>query len=145
MKIGWGWKITLLYTSFVVMMVTLVVASSRQKFDLVSKDYYKEELAYQNVIDAGKNLAGLSTPVAIHANETDVTIEFPKEFNEKAISGHIKFYSAVDAAWDRTFDINAGNNVVTIPRSALQKTRYTIKISCVVDEKNYYRESEIQL
>lgn len=47
----------------------LVIGSSRQQIDLVSPDYYKDEIGYQNVIDARKNLAALWTDVAIHANE----------------------------------------------------------------------------
>ena len=145
MKIGWGWKIVLVYSGFVVLIIALVVASTNQKFDLVSKDYYKDEIAYQGVLDAGKNQAGLSKAVAIHANESAVTIEFPDEFKSKVLSGNINFYSPVNSAWDRNFKINADNNSVSISRRELNNTRYTIKISCSVDGKNYYQESEIQL
>jgi hypothetical protein len=145
MKIGWGWKITALYTSFVVLMLTLVIASTRQHFDLVSADYYKQEITYQDIIDADKNLAALSAPVEIYANEQSVSISFPPEFKDKVITGKIHFYSAADAKWDRTFEINATDNNISIPRNKLFNTRYTIKISCSVDGKKYYRESELQL
>lgn len=145
MKISWGWKIGLLYSCFVVLMVVLVVASSRQHFDLVSKDYYEKEIAYQDVIDAGKNQSGLSRPLSIHANENTVTIEFPEEFRAKVLSGEIKFYAPVNAEWDRSFKINAENNSMVISRSDLKNTRYTVKISCTIDGKNYYQESDITL
>jgi len=145
MKISWGWKITMLYSGFVVMMVSLVVASTHQHFDLVSKDYYEEEIAYQKVIDAGKNQSALSRPLAIHASDKTVTIDFPEEFKDKALSGNIQFYSPVNSEWDKNFSISAQNNSVTILRSALHNTRYTVKISCKVDGKNYYQESEIML
>ena len=145
MKIGWGWKIAILYGCFVVMILCLVVASSHQHFDLVSKNYYDAEIGYQQKIDAGKNQSALSAPLMIHANEKSVTIDFPDEFRNKALSGDIEFYAPVNAEWDRSFKITAQNNSVTIPRSALQNTRYTIKISCTVDGKNYYQESEIML
>ena len=41
----------LLYAVFVAGIVFLVVKASSQKFDLVTKDYYEQELQYQNVID----------------------------------------------------------------------------------------------
>ena len=145
MKINWGWKIAILYSGFVVLILGLVIASNRQHFDLVSKDYYEEEIAYQKVIDAGKNQSALSQPLSIHANETAVTIDFPEEFKSKLLTGKIQFYSPVDAQWDRNFNIDAHNNSVTIARSGLHNTRYTIKISCTVDGKNYYQESEIML
>jgi len=145
MKIGWGWKITILYSVFVVMMVTLVVASSRQKFDLVSKNYYDDELAFQKTLDAGKNQAALSKPVLIHADKDSVTIDFPDEFRSKVLSGNIWFYSPVNEDWDKSIKISTGNNSVTVSRKSLHNTRYTIKISCAVDGKNYYQESEILL
>lgn len=145
MKISWGWKIALLYSGFVVLIVSLVVASSHQHFDLVSKDYYGEEIAYQKVIDASKNQSALSQPIGIHANGSSVTFDFPEEFKDKALAGKIEFYSPVNAQWDHSFDINPEHNSVTVSRNTLQNTRYTIKISCTVEGKNYYQESEIML
>jgi len=145
MKIGWGWKIAILYSGFVIMILCLVIAANHQHFDLVSKDYYEEEIAYQKVLDAGKNQSALSHPLNIHADGKSVTIDFPDEFKSKVLSGDIQFYAPVNAEWDRNFKINAQDNSVTILRSALHDTRYTVKISCTVDGKNYYQESEILL
>lgn len=143
--LSWGWKIALTYGGFVVLIISLVWASSRQHFDLVSKDYYEEEIAYQKVIDAGKNQSALSKPVTIYANDKTVTIEFPNDFKGKSLSGNIQFYAPVNAGWDRNYKIGGQDNRVTIQRSELQNTRYTIKISCTADGKNYYQESEIML
>ena len=145
MKISWGWRIGILYVGFVLFMGTLVIASNRQHFDLVSKDYYGEEIAYQKVIDAGKNQAALSQPLSIHASGQSVTIDFPDEFKSKPLSGNVTFYSPVDAQWDRDFKIDAQNNSSVIPRANLHNTRYTIKITWMADGKSYYQESEIIL
>ncbi len=145
MKIGWGWKIGLLYGGFVAMIAVLVVASNRQHFDLVSKDYYDAEIGYQKVIDAGKNQAALTAPLTVHADAHAVIIEFPEEFRNKGLTGSVEFYAPVNAQWDRSFKISADNNSMAISRSTLQNTRYTVKITCTVDGKNYYQESEIFL
>ncbi len=145
MKIGWGWKIAGLYSIFVVLILILVIKANNQHIDLVSKDYYDAEVGYQKVLDAGKNQASLSKSLNIHANSSDVVIEFPDEFKSKVLTGDIQFYAPVNSEWDRTFKINAQNNTFSIPRNDLKNTRYTIKISCVVDGKNYYQESDIYL
>jgi nitrogen fixation protein FixH len=145
MKMGWGVRITILYCCFVVMMVALVIASSRQHFDLVSANYYTDEIAYQKVIDAGKNQATLSSPVMVHADETAVTIDFPAELKGKSVSGVIQFYSPVNAEWDQKFDLNTAGNSMNIRRSKLRKTRYTIKIDITSGGKKYYQESDINL
>jgi hypothetical protein len=145
MKIGWGWKIAILYGGFVILIGSLVYASNCQHFDLVSKDYYDEEIAYQKVIDAGKNQSALSQPLGIHADQKSVIIDFPAEFKDKAVSGSVQFYAPVNGEWDHNFKISDQNNGVSIDRSALHNTRYTIKISCTVDGKSYYQESDILL
>ena len=81
MKLSWGWRIAILYSLFVLFMSTLVIASNHQHFDLVSKDYYEDEITYQKVIDAGKNQSNLSQSLVIHADGRSVTIDFPKEFD----------------------------------------------------------------
>jgi len=145
MKLGWGWKITILYSCFVVMMTGLVVASNRQKFDLVSKNYYEDELVFQKTLDASKNQTGWSKPALIHADKDSITIDFPEEFRSKVLSGNVCFYSPANEDWDKNFKISTNNNSVTISRKFLHDTKYTIKINCAVDGKNYYQESEIQL
>ena len=145
MKIGWGWKIAILYGGFMIIILSLVIGSTRQSFDLVSADYYGEEIAYQKVIDAGKNQASLSQPISIHANAKTVSIDFPAEFKDKALSGNVQFYSPVNSKWDKKFALTKEGNTVNIDRSQLRNTRYTLKISCKVDGKDYYQESELYL
>lgn len=145
MKISWGTKIALLYGGFVVLIVTLVAGSMRQDFDLVAPDYYGQEIKYQQVIDAGKNQSNLSAPVAIHANGQAVTIDFPADFTDKPVEGTVQFYSAVNADWDKVFDIKVTNNRMTVPRGTLHNTNYKIKLKWTCDGKQYYQETDLNL
>lgn len=145
LKIGWGFRITVLYLGFATLIIALVVGSMRQDFDLVADDYYAQELAYQDVLDAGKNQSGLSQPVGIHANETQVTVDFPVEFNGKALNGTVYFYSPIEDAWDKKIALENSVSPVIVPRSELQNTNYKIKITWEADGKQYYQESDITL
>lgn len=51
LKLNWGAGIAVLYMGFVAMIVLLVVMSMRQKIDLVTDEYYAEELLFQGKID----------------------------------------------------------------------------------------------
>lgn len=144
-RFGWGWKIGVLYASFVTLILTLVIMSSKQKFDLVSTDYYKDEIAYQGVLDASKNQAGLSGSLVIRANEKAVSITFPADFAGQDISGKVEFYSPVNKEWDRSAPIALKQNTMTIDRSALRRTAYTMKLSYAVGGRQYYQESNINL
>ncbi len=144
-KLNWGWGVTALYLGFVALIIALVVGSMRQDFDLVSDDYYQQELDYQNVLDAGKNQAELSKPATIHANETSVTIDFPEEFKEELINGNVHFYSPIEDAWDKQIAMNGVQGSFKVPRSELQKTKYKIKLQWEARGKKYYQESDITL
>ena len=51
MKFNWGYKILFVYLSFAGGILYLVYRTSLENRDLVSDNYYEEELAYQKVID----------------------------------------------------------------------------------------------
>jgi len=144
-KINWGAKITLLYIGFITLIITLVAGSMKQKFDLVSDDYYMQELKYQDVIDADKNLSSLSTQLHIQTKHDELLIHFPREFTEKNIVGAVHFYSPVNKAWDRTIALSVNNNIATIKRKALEHTNYTAKIAWTSGGKAYYQETTINL
>lgn len=144
-KIGWGTRIAVLYGGFVIMMVTLVILSIKQDFSLVSNEYYKEELAYQNTIDASKNSSALSAPATVSAYNKEVVIHFPAEFAGNNISGTVHFYSPLAARLDRRFDIAASNNMMHIDRRQLVSNRYVVKLSWSANGKTYYQEADLNL
>jgi nitrogen fixation protein FixH len=144
-KINWGARIAVLYGGFVVIIVLLVAGSMRQSFDLVAPDYYGQEIKYQQVIDAGKNSAALSTPVIVKTDNNQVVIDFPKDFAGKVLSGTVQFYSPVNASWDKSFPINTNDNDVIVARDLLKPTTYKVKMNWSCEGKQYYQESEINL
>ena len=79
MKLSWGYKIMFVYLAFVAGIGFLVFKASNQEFDLVTKDYYEQELKYQQVIDQSANASKLSTPVSIEKKEEQLKISFPEE------------------------------------------------------------------
>lgn len=145
MKMNWGARIAILYGGFVAIIVTLVVGSMHQSFDLVSPDYYSQEIKYQQVIDAGKNQAALSSPVSVHADQQNVVIQFPAEFLGKEVTGDIDFYSPVSASLDKHVPIQVSNNAMVIARNTLHTTSYNVKISWRADGKAYYQQTDLTL
>lgn len=143
MKIGWGWKIMALYGAFVLMIAGLVTASSRQKIDLVSPDYYKQEIGYQAVLNANKNQSALSATPRVYATATEVVVELPAELEKKVLAGNIHLYAPVNKDWDKNIEVKTSR--ITIPRSTLQKIVYELKISYSADGKEYYYETRLDL
>lgn len=144
-KIGWGTRIAFLYGGFVVMMVSLVTLSMKQDFSLVSDEYYQDELAYQNTIDASRNSSTLSEPTTVSAYAKEIIVRFPQEFAGNSVTGTVHFYSPVATSLDRKFDIVLSNNVMHIDRQQLAGGRYVVKLSWKANGKTYYQETDLNL
>ena len=140
---SWGNKLVGVFIVFIALIGTLVYKSINSSFDLVSKDYYKDELRYQETIDAQKSAAQFSA-IEVAQNNEAVTIQFPEEIKDKKVDGEIWFYSNADASKDIKFKIEVDNNgLMQIAKSQLIKTKYTVKINWQIATTNYYTEKSI--
>ena len=59
---NWGRSLILVFIVFAAFMGYLVYRASGTHFDLVSKEYYKDELRYQDKIDGFRNAAAMIQP-----------------------------------------------------------------------------------
>jgi len=143
MKLSWGYKIMFVYIAFVVGMGFLVFKASSQKFDLVTKDYYEQELKYQQVIDQVANSSGLSAPVTIERKEGELKISFPDELKNKKKLVDFYLYYAADAKKDfrRTFELNENELVQALPVG--MKGMYELKLSWEAEGVKYYFEQKL--
>jgi nitrogen fixation protein FixH len=100
MKISWGYKILFVYLAFVIGILFMVYKASREKFDLVTPDYYDAELKFQNVIDDKQRTAELSAPPKITHSVNAVSIQLSDEFLNKDVKGELFLYRPSDASKD---------------------------------------------
>lgn len=145
MKIGWGYRIALLYVGFISLIIFLVYRSTQVNFDLVTKDYYSEELKFQQLIDAGKNQSALSAPVALSLQGKEVHLRFPAEFSNMQVKGTVQFFSMVNAEWDKTVAFDTKDSPVVISVDGMQPATYTVKLKWSEGSKSYYQESDLNI
>ena len=143
MKLSWGYKVTFVYIAFVAGMGFLVFKASSQKFDLVSKDYYEQELKYQQVIDQSANSSRLSVPVTIERNKGELKISFPDEMKSKKKLVDFYLYYAADAKKDfrRSFALNENELTQALPVG--MKGMYELKLLWETDGVKYYFEKKL--
>ncbi len=115
-------------------------------FDLVSKDYYKEELDYQKVIDSKENARNLKTEIAAEVIGKSITLRLPEELRNATITGKVHFYSVINADRDHniplSFDQNGEQHIAAdkfIPGN------YTAKITYSNAGKGFYTEIPVSL
>lgn len=140
---NWGTKIALLYSGFVLLVVSMVTLSMRQKVDLVAKDYYRQELEYQQRIDQSNRASGPGEQVQWEVGENNLSLQFPKG---ATVKGSAYFYRPSDAAGDRTVELGVDTSgLFTIPFAGMGSGMYRLQVKWERNGKAYFREGVIQL
>lgn len=144
MKLNWGFGIFVLYTSFVIFILFLVYKSTQQKVDLVTEDYYQQELEYQNVINKKDNANKLDSGLTYSIDKMSVILNFPPQ--QKDIKGEVKIYRPSNDNFDKLFEIelNTENQMkVLVENSPLGL--YKLMVTWDNDSIGYYVEKDVYL
>lgn len=146
MVLNWGHKITIVLILYAVLIFTLVYKSVKTDFELVSKDYYKDELRYQQVIDGSSNAATLSSNVIIIQTDKGVLVQFPEEMKGKLLEGELWFYCSYNEQKDRRIKIDVTNDAIQfIERNKLAAGNYTVKTNWKAIGTGYYNEQSFSI
>lgn len=142
MSIGkWIVAAFFLFAGFIATLVTICV---RQDVSLVSKDYYKEELAYQAQIDRMHNTQELQTKPRIRVTEKLLTVTFDSLYFVEA--GKVTVFCPSDASMDRSFSLNeTGGPAYAYSLSGLKPGMYRVKLNWRMSGKDFYQEEMINL
>jgi nitrogen fixation protein FixH len=143
MKFNWGYKIAAFYLVFVAGILYLVVQSSRQQMDLVTPDYYAQEIKYQEKIDQSKRAAALSEPIRYQVISDGIQISFPQEFQGKSITGDALLYYPADEKKDIAVTIQTNQNQMIIPIPDKRSGMHILKVNWEVDGVSYYFEEPV--
>ena len=129
MKFNWGYKILFVYLSFAGGILYLVYRTSLENRDLVSDNYYEEELAYQKIIDQSAKTAKLSAAVEVVIDQLNNTIQItlPPEFSNSNTIGKWDLYFAANRKMDIEGTINTNNGYQQIPLPEGRSGNYTFK------------------
>ena len=141
---NWGYKILAVYLVFVAGIAVLVIKSSDQKIDLVTKDYYGKELQYQQRIDEISRAKALASQPEFITGTNGIEIRLPGDFSGKSITGAAVLYCPADETRDRTVPIRQeGNSAVLIPFRSGDKGNFTVQLSITCNGLQYYFEQNI--
>lgn len=99
----WPVAIILTFVLFVSGTIGLIVMAASQRADLVSKNYYEQELKYQDQVDRLEHTRQLSAPakIAYDAGRRRIGITLPPEHASQSITGRIQLYRPSEADLDR--------------------------------------------
>lgn len=143
---NWGNKLLVTFVVFGSGMFYLVYRSVTTNFELVDKEYYKNELRYQEVIDGVNRANGLTGVVKLTSTEKGVGLQLPAEMSDQKIAGTVHFYCAYDATKDKKFALNtdaAGAQMFN--STSIASGNYTVKINWQAGGEDYYTERSITI
>lgn len=142
---NWGHKIILVYVVFVSGIVFMVVKASVQKTDLVTADYYEQELKYQGTIDATENANALTSKLNCTVKDGQLQIRFPEEMKNVAIDAKLLLYCVADENKDIKTTMKTSAGMIEMPLLAGNKGKHQLKIHWTANGKQYYYEDKIFL
>jgi hypothetical protein len=141
---NWGkWIIVafLLFTGFI---ATLVTVCMRQNVDLVSKDYYNEELAYQEQILRLNNANQLAQKPEIQKNGAFLSVSFDELSEIK--NGKLKLFNPSDPKKDKAYIIESSRETrQLIPIDDIAKGMYRAQMQWSLNGKEYFIETIINI
>jgi len=147
MKINWGTGIVIAILAFIGFILYMVITMSTNKsysYDLVTEDYYQEDVDYQNEINAQENAVEFKDKVKITRVKEGLKIEFPKELSSKNIKGKVFLYRPSNKQLDFEMPISISNTYLLVPEKRLLEGRWNINIAFKYNDKEYLIKREIQ-
>jgi len=146
MTLNWGHKLMLVFLVFVGMMSYLVYRCIKTNYDLVSTEYYKEELSYQQVIDGASRANQLRNKIGIAQNGNEIVLQLPDEMKNTTVKGTAWFYYAPDAKRDRQIALNPdAKGIQSINSSQFFPGSYTVKVKWESKGQQYYSEEFVTI
>ncbi len=146
MKINWGTAIIIAFVLFISFILFFVVkASTDKKYDylLVSKEYYKDELNYQNEIDKYNNTKDLGIEIKFKKTPEGLEINFPQSYQTEHIQGNVSLYRPSNQGLDKNIPfVLSKRTTLLIPDQMLVDGRWDIKISWSENNKEYLFKKE---
>ena len=141
---NFGKWIVVSFVLFAVFITTLVVICVREDINLVSNNYYKDELVHQQKMESIENAKSLNSLPDIEVEGNVLVVSF-SEFN-RVERGELLLLRPSDATLDRRFSITAkGNQQQMYPLEKWQKGLYRASMKWSMEGKEYYYEKLIVL
>jgi hypothetical protein len=142
---NWGTKIMIVFGLFVSGILYMVFKAGSHNMDLVTTDYYEQELKYQQTIDAVERTNALSTQVICKVNGSNIDILFPSEMKGKPLVADVWLYCISDKTRDLKKQFTSTDGIVSMPFLPSNKGVHEVKISWQFNGETYYHNQKIPL
>jgi nitrogen fixation protein FixH len=102
----WPYGIILAFVLFISGTIGLIVMASTQREDLVSSNYYEQELRYQHRLENLERAAQSGASVVYDSTNRRLLVSLPSSQRGVAVTGLVQFYRPSEAGWDRAVPLS---------------------------------------
>ena len=145
-KFNWGHGVALALGLFIAFILFMVFGFTygQQTSELVSDDYYGDELLYQQVIDAKRNAEHLAEIPKYQQVAQGMKVTFPNTIAPENKNIKFELFRTDDANLDVKKELNLdANNEIIIPKQVISKGPYTLKIKWSHAKKPYQVDYDV--
>jgi len=144
-NMSWGYRIVILYVAFVGGMLYLVYRCTQEDVELVSTDYYEQELKYQDKINQEQNSHNDHANLHINyqSEKQEIEIKFPEHLSNEKMKGDITMFRPDNSKLDYKIPVLVQNGKQIIPTEKLMRGLWRIKTSWTAGATPYFQEEKI--
>jgi nitrogen fixation protein FixH len=142
----WPLGIIVTFALFFTGTVGLVVMAFSQKVDLVSPDYYEQEIKFQGRIDRVERTRNAATQgsVAYDAGGKCITVSLPAAQAGHEISGRIELYRPSASDLDRSVKLAPdASGVQRVDAAGLSPGLWKVRVSWTVERQDYFLDQKV--
>jgi len=142
----WPLGIILTFVFFISGTVFLIILACSHRVDLVSADYYEQEIRFQTQIAQSDRASHLSQPLSIGYNDRtqSINISLPKTPEAKLPKGHVQLYRPSSAGLDRHFALELdGEGNQSVSAKDLLPGFWKVRVTWSVGSEDFFVDRAI--
>lgn len=144
-KLTWPAGIIIAIISFMVFILSFVyksIAIDKYQHELVSEDYYGDELHYQEEINKLNNAKTLLKDIELMNSSEGILIKFPENIEDDQVSGTISFQRLSNKKLDFMEEIHLTGHEQLISESKMVPGKWIVRIEWQHGDQQYlFKES----
>lgn len=146
MKFNWGTGIVLAFIGFISFILYFVISmtvNKKYEHDLVTENYYAQELEFENDLNKQKNAQSLKEDITWKHSKEGLVINFPSDMDPTKISGKVFLYRPSNKQLDFESAISLSDHNLLIPDKSLLGGRWNIKVDWEYNGNSYVYKKDI--
>ncbi|NEM98912.1 FixH family protein [Pontibacter burrus] len=143
----WPYAIVFCMVCFMAYIAMFVYKAMNQDVDLVSKDYYEQEIKYQDQIERVRRTQALGDVMLNYrAEEKSILLQLPATYQGMNVTGTVTLFRPSDDKLDKQIPLQLGRDQSQLLEVGdLESGLWKVRVKFSANNEDYYTEKTIQL